>query len=66
MTIRELIKELEMFDKDTLVMVRGYEGGVEDITEIADEKVDLNVNAEDWYGSHEVNRDGKTKAIVLR
>jgi len=76
MTVRELIKVLERIeDQETRVMVKGYEGGVEDIDNItpAIVNVALNVNKEWWNGSHEIVSEEHTytdkqivRAIVIR
>lgn len=62
MTVRELIESLNKIeDKEIRVMVRGYEGGVNDMVianSIGDNTpaivhVALNVNTEWYYGKHE-------------
>ena len=56
MTVRELIKVLtEIEDQEARVMVRGYEGGVDDIMNNtpAIVHVALDVNTEWYYGKHE-------------
>jgi len=66
MTVRELIQSLSKIeDQDIRVMVRGYEGGVDDIvigngidnnTIVipAIQYVALDVNTEWYYGTHEI------------
>lgn len=76
MTVGELIKVLtQIEDQDTRVMVKGYEGGVEDIGNniSAIVNVALNVRTEWYYGSHDVVSECNTytdkeivKAIVIR
>ena len=76
MTVQQLIKVLSQFEDQNLeVMVKGYEGGVEDIENIIPEIVNvaLGVNTEWWNGSHEVVSEDHThtdkqivKAIVIR
>lgn len=56
MTVKELIKALtEIEDQEVRVMVRGYEGGVDDIQDKtpAIENIALDVNTEWYYGRHE-------------
>lgn len=65
MTVRELIESLSKIgDQDIRVMVKGYEGGVDDIVigngidnntivVPAIQYVALNVNTEWYYGTHE-------------
>lgn len=57
MTVGELIERLSKIeDKEIRVMVRGYEGGIDDIVidnTPAIEYVALDVNEEWYYGKHE-------------
>lgn len=54
MTIAELIKELEQYPQDTRVVIRGYEGGMDDVDEVELTEIYLNYNAGTWYdGNHE-------------
>ena len=57
MTNRELIAHLSTLDLDALAMVRGYEGGFEDITveQIKTMEIVLNYHKSDYYGDHEEN-----------
>ena len=52
MSIKELIEALSKFDPDTPVVVRGYEGGYNDITIVKAESIQLNVNKQHYYGAH--------------
>ena len=55
MTIRELIESLSKIeDQETRVMVTGYEGGVDDISNStpAIVNVALDVRSEWYYGAH--------------
>lgn len=76
MTVRELIDKLSQIEnQETRVMINGYEGGVNDINNIASiVDVALDVNDEWYYGKHERVDDmyGSTnsdyhivKAIIL-
>ena len=57
MTVKELKGKLNDFPDDTLVMVKGYEDGYNDIIEIRKLKIKLNVY-EHWYeGAHEESED---------
>lgn len=55
MTVRELIEKLSQIEnQETRVMIKGYEGGVNDINNIASiVDVALDVNDEWYYGKHE-------------
>ncbi len=76
MTIRQLIKILSQFqDQNLEVMVKGYDLGVDNISNNITDIVNvaLNVNQQLYRGSHEVVSEDHTytdkqiiKAIVLR
>lgn len=58
MTVKQLIQILSQIqDQNTIVMISGYEGGVDDIVIDnnipAIQQVALNVNDQWWYGKHE-------------
>ena len=75
MTVKQLIEILSNIeDQEIRVMVKGYEGGVEDIQDTipAIVNVALDVNNKWWDGSHEVVSNDHTyidkqivKAIVI-
>ena len=48
MTVKELIKILQQFDKESLVVIDGYEGGVTSEYKITKSKIVKNVHKE-WY-----------------
>ncbi len=54
MTVSELIEMLQKMPQDHMVVIRGYEGGVDEVTELEKTRVILEVNAEWNYGSHEL------------
>ena len=54
MKVKELIEKLQELDPEIEVMRHGYEGGVENVTQLEIEPVALNVNEMWYYGSHEV------------
>ena len=53
MTIAELIEQLQKYPQDTRVVVRGYEGGVDDVDEVELTEIYLNYNSVRYYGKHE-------------
>ena len=60
MTVKQLIKALSQIeDQDIRVMVRGYEGGYNDINVDSPtiQYMALNVNDEWYYGDHEKIED---------
>jgi phage gp37-like protein len=80
MTVRELIEELSKIkDQDVRVMVKGYEGGIDDAIIRKDENntpaiytIERNKNTEWYMGRHEVTeedtplkKDKIERAIIL-
>jgi hypothetical protein len=53
MTIAELIQTLSQYDPHLPVVVKGYEGGFNDVSIIEEITLESNVNTEYWYGAHE-------------
>jgi hypothetical protein len=56
MTVGELITQLHGFDPDLLVYVRGYEKGIDDVTEVAGIAVvrDSHDTYHWYYGAHAI------------
>lgn len=66
MTVQELINSLQSIeDKTQMVVISGYEGGVNEITDLTECMLDLNVNTVWYYGKHEVSNSGTSKAVQL-
>jgi hypothetical protein len=76
MKVKELIEILQKLDPELLVVIRGYEGGVDKVNNIHFCNVELDSNAGiEYYGKHEILYDGEkpwrengivTKAVQLR
>ena len=54
MNVKQLIERLSAYDPETMVIVSGYEGGVNEAKYVGDVKIKLNVYTEWYYGKHEV------------
>lgn len=54
LTAGGLIEELQKLDPSTPLFVRGYEGGVDYVTEVVPVKVKLFVFTEGYYGEHDI------------
>ena len=54
MTVEKLINALQQFDPKLRVIMRGYEGGVDDIGSLQDLQIALNVHDAWYYGKHEL------------
>jgi len=73
MTVRELIESLSRIeDQDIRVMVKGYEGGYNDLIMIDNTPatIALDVNEEWYYGAHErvedIDRDHLDKYHIVK
>ncbi len=54
MIIAEFIEKLQDYPQDTRVVVRGYEGGFDDVGELEEIEIYLNCFMNTWYyGNHE-------------
>lgn len=53
MQVKELIHLLQQHDPEAMVVVDGYEGGLDEPYPPVEVKIRLNINPEDYYGSHE-------------
>ncbi len=58
MKVKQLIEVLSQLDPELMVVVAGYEGGVNEVdkSELCD--IELNVNDEWYYGKHEMLAEG--------
>ena len=54
MKIKELIEVLSQLDPELLVVVHGYEGGVNEVDRCDVYDIELNVNTAWYYGKHEI------------
>lgn len=52
MTVKKLIEELIKLDTEKNIYVSGYEGGINDLSEVVPIKVKRNQNDEWWMGKH--------------
>jgi len=70
MKVKELIEKLSQLDPELMVVVHGYEGGVNNIDKCILCDIELNVNTEWYYKKHEVllNKDKPTKedSIIIK
>lgn len=54
MRVKDLIAELQQFNPDLMVVVSGYEGGVEEAQATSEYTIALNCNEDGYYGPHEM------------
>jgi hypothetical protein len=68
MKVKELIQKLQEYDPETMVVVNGYEGGVNACSVCREESIKLGVNSEWYYGNHEIveeEEESDCKAILI-
>lgn len=68
MTVKHLIEKLQRYDPETMVVVNGYEGGVNACSVCREKFIKLGVNSEWYYGNHEIVEEGEEsdcKAILI-
>jgi predicted AAA+ superfamily ATPase len=53
MKVKELIEKLQKFDPEIIVVVDGYEDGVNEPQDPCIININLNVNEEWYYGKHQ-------------
>jgi hypothetical protein len=53
-TVNQLIERLQKMPQEHMVVIRGFEGGVDEVTELEEARIELDVNEEWNYGSHEL------------
>jgi hypothetical protein len=59
MTVKQLIEELQQYNPETMVVVNGYEGGVNACSSCKERFIKTGVNSEWYYGNHEIANDGE-------
>ena len=64
MKVKDLIKELQLLDQESMVVISGYEGGCSEVSSVDPKQIALNVNTTlDYiYGPHEIVEDAYDKA----
>lgn len=68
MKVKELIEKLQRYDSEQMVVIHGYEGGVDACSCCKEEHIKLGVNSEWYYGNHEIANDGEDfdcKAVLI-
>lgn len=54
MNVKQLIEKLSHLDPEMMVVISGYEGGVDEASSIDEIKIKLDTNDAWYYGAHEV------------
>ncbi len=65
MKAKTLIEKLQKFDPEKIIVIRGYEGGYNEVEEVSE--VQLQPDVKPWrsYGSHKEDKNGDVLAIKI-
>ena len=66
MKVIDLLTLLSQMPAEAEVVVKGYESGVDDVINVKLVKIKKGVNAEWYYGRHEIDEDGDVQAVFIQ
>jgi hypothetical protein len=66
MKVKDILALLSQMPADADVVVKGYEGGVDDVVNVKLVKIKKDVHAEWYHGRHEIDEDGDVQAIYFQ
>ena len=66
MKVIDLLTLLSEMPADADVVLKGYEGGVDDILNVKLVKIKKDIHAEWYYGKHEINENGDVQAVFIQ
>ena len=66
MKVNDLLTLLSQMPSEADVVVKGYEGGVDDVLNVKLVKIKKNVNREWYYGKHEIDEDSDIQAVLIQ
>jgi hypothetical protein len=66
MKVIDLITLLTQMPEEADVVLKGYEGGVDDVVNVRLVKIKKDINDEWYYGKHEIDEDGNTQAVYIQ
>jgi hypothetical protein len=66
MKVKDLLALLSQMPADADVVVKGYEGGVDDVVNVKLVKIKKDVHSEWYYGRHEIDEDGDVQVVFLQ
>lgn len=66
MKTKQLLELLSQMPADVDVVVKGYEGGVDDVINVKLVKIKKDVHDEWYYGKHEIDNDGDVQAVFIQ
>jgi len=66
MKVKDLLALLSEMPAAADVVLKGYEGGVDDVLNVKLVKIKKDVHAEWYYGKHEIDEDGDIPAVFIQ
>ena len=66
MKVMDLLTLLSEMPADADVILKGYEGGVDDVLNVKLVKIKKDVNADWYYGKHEIDENGDIQAVFIQ
>jgi hypothetical protein len=66
MKVMDLLTLLSKMPANADVVLKGYEGGVDDVLNVKLVKIKKDVHAEWYYGKHEIDEDGDIQAVFIQ
>lgn len=66
MKVIDLITLLSQMPAEADVVVKGYEGGLDNVINVKLVKIKKDVNVDWYYGRHEIDDDGDAQAVFIQ
>ena len=66
MKVMDLLTLLSEMPADADVVLKGYEGGVDDVLNVKLVKIKKDVHVEWYYGKHEIDEAGDMQAVFIQ
>lgn len=66
MKVKDLLALLTEMPPDADVVIKGYEGGVDDVINVKLVQIKKDVHAQWYYGRHEIDEDGDIQAVFIQ
>jgi hypothetical protein len=66
MKVKDLLALLSQMPADADVVVKGYEGGVDDVVNVKLVKIKKDVHSEWYYGRHEIDEEGEVQVVYIQ
>ena len=65
MKVKDLIALLSQMPATVDVVVKGYEGGADDVVNVKLVRINKDVNSEWYYGRHEIDKEGDSQSVFI-